>query len=424
MKSWSLIFSAFAVLSLAACSPDSKQDENLDGAVTIQLPTTEDGKYALTPVNVFTLKNLKKLSGIAAKFYIDPSVEGGELRGRSPDFKYIRNADNVVIPTDVLSLQLASVYSHMEKLKELDEAVGAGKVNEWPRKVAINAIYSSPGEGRLFNNALYSGQIDAMVFVPYTKQDLPVMVNAGVIGHEHFHSLFYKLVVKPLGDLYPDQETPTIHDESTHIEQMRGEAPVAEARTSNLSQVDAHFFNGIILRAMNEGLADVWGWIYSGDNDFVAKSIPEESSRKIGLPMDAITATEVLKAQISAGIRYSESHDKDFNPSWYSYSIGTQLARAIKGVTEDMTRKNEPMTKSEKQQFAKALIQSLSSIRERVAGREKGEYLSPVVVLEVLSEQLIGADMANSKICERLLGYVDSRDQKELVSCMKATATP
>lgn len=428
---------AMVAFSLAACSPAQKSDENLNGPVWVQLPVTNGEKYSLSPVEILSLKNLKRLSGLAAQFFIDPAVENGELSGRSPDFKYIRADNDVVVPTDSLSLQLASVYMHMEKLKILDESAGAGSINKWPRKVAVNAIYSAPGEGRLFNNALYSGQIDAMVFVPYIQDDLPVMVNAGVIGHEHFHSLFYKTVIVPLGDKYPEAQKATVHDEQAQLEQM---GAAKEPKSALETEEDRDLYHAVVLRGLNEGLADVWGWIYSGDVDFVHRSIPQEKiTRRIDLPLQRLSsATEIRN--------YVNLYASSGQTMGVAYSLGNQFARALKTLAEFKTEQklaatteagdksadetqseseNKPKNKEKDKQAikqmrletAKMIIKSLPMIKDKVASLGPSEMLSPAVVLEAFASQWSKSGELNYELCSEMMKLTPAEDEPQITSC-------
>src|SRR5690349_3809170 len=88
------IVTAALLISTSACSWQKKEaDLDAGEPVRVQIPFSVDGNYHLQIVELFTLTNLSKLQGLAAKFLIDPTTTGNRLHGRNPQFRYMKDQD-------------------------------------------------------------------------------------------------------------------------------------------------------------------------------------------------------------------------------------------------------------------------------------------------------------------------------------------
>lgn len=391
-------------LATAACSWD-KKEEKLDdsGPIKVQLPVYTEGTYRMEVVQLFSLKSLADIRGEAAKFLLDATSVDGKLQGHNPYIRYMRDSNDVIVAQDDLSLQLLTIYAHMEKLRTLDESSGAKDVLSYPRTIAVNAKFRS-SEGIMENNALYAGQYDALLVVPYTKSSLPLMANAGVIGHEHFHALFQKLVIEPLKDQYPDPNHPTLHSPEILGQEMgltmisrpvRG-AAVVDPRTQ---------YHAALMRAVNEGFADLWGWIYSGDNSFVGRSLPSEKiNRELEIVPDALYDKDDLLGPINLG----DSEDSILSRS---YQMGTQLARALRNFAVLHAKSQNISTDEVRPRMAQALMSALPALQKKFGALKKDEYLTLSQVAEIFSEQV--KDM-KSKECDFLAKLMPGDEEKSM----------
>jgi len=393
------------LLSLAACSwKKQEEDLRIGDRVLVQVPFALNGQYSLKIVELFTLTNLTELKGLAAQFLMDPDSVSGALRGRSPRIRYIRNEEGVIIPKDDLSLQLLTMYAHLEKLRNLDTAAGAEGVATWPTTVAVNAKYRD-ANGNSENNAIFSGKYDALLMVPYTQQALPVMANGGVVGHEHFHALFYKLVIQPLKDLYPEVVASVPHRES-RLEEKFG---LESASDSGPERNPGHTVNekdlrkqyhAIVLGGINEGLADVWGWIFTGDVDLVGRSLPSEKyNRKLDL--------------YGENLKLSSTMDIRLAPQYNKYQLGTQVARSLQHFAYVAMEQRKLSLPETRLLMAKWLIATLPTLREKFAALKDDEYLAPSEILNLFSAQVQGESYAE---CSDLASRIPEDDQKKLAT--------
>jgi hypothetical protein len=379
---------------LVACT--GSRQNHPDGALQVKVPLFgTDGNYALQVVELLSLGDLVELKGWAAKFLLAPTQVGRELQGYQPKIRTIKSAGGVHIATDELSLQLLTVYYHMENLGLLDEMVGVKDLNSWPRTVAVNVNYvAKDGNGqRAENNALYSGELDALLFVPYTEGSLAIMANGGIIGHEHFHSLFHKIFAKPLGAKYPRTQT-TLHQEegikaafgfsppSPGIKDGEFEISRSARLTGMVSRDDYHSY---LLRGLNEGLADFWGWLYSGDIDFVGHSLPQLSAQR------KLTGAEKVpdEACFTRSLTYSSENGDDYpGPVSKAYKYGSSLARNLQAFAVNYQKKRELSNLQMRKEIGTALLKALNDLRENFSGLGEEETLGTTQILVLLSKNL------------------------------------
>ena len=197
-----LLFILLPVITMTTVGCKKSSISSEGGPVLVQIPNSNNGNYEMQVVELTTIRDLTHLDGDAARFYVEPSFFNNEVTGENPNLRLMKTKDDVYVALDSLSLQLLALYYQFEKLMVLDQALGVKTTNVWPQKVAVNARIISNEEFKE-NNAAYSSAFNVFLFVPYTNPDLPLMVNVGVVGHEHFHSLFDKMVIAPLGQKFP-----------------------------------------------------------------------------------------------------------------------------------------------------------------------------------------------------------------------------
>ncbi len=426
-----LSFALCLTLMTAACV--GKKQDAPTGPVQIKIPLLTDGTYQFQVVDLLSVDDLVELKGWAARFLISPSQVDSKLQGYAPKIRTVKNAAGVYIATDELSLQLLTIYYHLENLGMMDELAGAKNVNTWPRTVAVNVNYIAKNSNgaRTENNALYSGDLDSLLFVPYTESSLPIMVNGGIIGHEHFHSLFQKLFVKPLGSKYPGSTTNLHADEENQMRQAFGfpvgvvvpetqpkpfeaSEPIsateknvsADDRNQKQSQnrgLDSSFgtknvvgvddYHSYLLRGLNEGLADFWGWLYSSDIDFVGHSLPQFTSQRKLEGLDAIPSDYCF----SVSLTYDYQRDKEYpGPVAKAYRYGTNVARNLKAFALDYQKKRNLTQAQLRAQMGSAVLRSVVGLKEAYLQLSEGDAAAAGKTLgtnqffEILSTQLDG----------------------------------
>lgn len=380
------------VASIVGCSrePDTNK---VSGDVKTRIPVAaEGGSYSLKEVTLQGISSLYELGGDFAKFYIYPAVSNGKLQGTQPKTRFLKAGD-LYVPEDELSQQMAVIYHHLQKLAVLDNEVGAVGVNTWPRDVGVSVRYRRDNKFDS-NNAFYDGSIDAILVVPYTQSHLPIAVNAGILAHEHFHSLYYKLVEK---NMFERDSKPL------HGQKVREEVLGVVEGGMNISKVqpvdnDVEKYHKIFSRGLNEGLADFWAWIYTGDPDFLQQSLPsEKTGRTLNLSEKEVATykfpnQEDLWARIDNSIFRFDAEGKR-NPCYgdrVAYCLGTEYARTLKRFT-NVVQANRGLTSMEARKLVgAAIVKALPATRAKLLKYKNNEYFEPESFFTLLETSFNG----------------------------------
>lgn len=333
-------------------------DTNPVGDIQVRIPFYSDGQYTMSNVTLVSVTDTVHLSGGAAHFLISASENGKIIQGIEPMVRSIRNSHGVYVATDSLSLQLMSLYAHFEKLYFLDQAMGVPFYVQltWPRLVAVNTKMSYEDGRPALDNALYKSKFDAYFFTRFTADTLPLTVNAGVIAHEHFHAIFHQLVIK---------KNPELFDLGSAIH------PHAVMATSEPSQklwthTDSNRF---LARGLNEGLADVWGWIYSGDDKFVSRTGAIFKNR------DLDQQPTPIRSQPQADI----------------YNYGSAYAKVLVGYARSELKNSAGDLNAAKIKLGQALLKTLPQWSEYLRKSENAERIvEDNSFLDLLNKNLQG----------------------------------
>lgn len=380
------------VASLIGCSREPETNK-VSGDVKTRIPVAaEGGSYSLQEVTLQGVTSLYELGGDFAKFYIYPAVSNNKLQGTQPKTRFLKAGD-LYIPEDELSQQMAVIYHHLQKLATLDNELGAVGVNTWPRDVGVSVRYRRDNRFDS-NNAFYDGTIDAILVVPYTQSHLPIAVNAGILAHEHFHSLYYKLVEKNMFDR---------DSKPLHGKKVREEVLGVVDGGMNISKVqpvdsDVEKYHKIFSRGLNEGLADFWAWIYTGDPDFLQQSLPsEKSGRTLNLNEKEVEAykfpnQEDLWARIDNSM-YRFDHEGKRNPCYgdrVAYCLGTDYARTLKRLATVVQNTRGLSSLEARKLVGAAIVKTLPATRENLLKYKNSEYFQPESFFTLLETSLSG----------------------------------
>lgn len=308
----------------------------------------------------------KTLKGDVVEFYLSPGEKNSQIAGKSAIARFVKDSEGVHIPVNSLSLQMVSLYYHMQSLRKLEiESFGKAYVS-WPRQIGLR-VNTNNSETR-FNNAFYNSQLDVIFFVPYVSDQLPLPLNGGVIAHEHFHSYFYRGIQKKLSS----KKTEPLDD--------------------------------YILKSLNEGLADIWGWIYTNQPDFISLSLPEIGQfRKLdttflGMPQQIKSLLE-LESDLKLSESECEKH-KSCNSSEQiiialSYVNGTVLARTLKNFLTEQNLSQKEMAQK---------IFKLIEITEQLTVKNSLSFETVILEWSKLFEPL------SSESCEILKSSIKTKE--------------
>ncbi len=427
-------------MAVTACSGQDNTSQ-VSGSVEVLSPVNDSKSgYTLKFIELSGLDNLREVSGRFVRFFISPRILDNRLNGPSPQGRFIKNTDGKYIPANDQSQQLVAIYAHMQNLAKLDQEVGAGGVNHWPRDIGV-AVRESSG---LVNNALYDGTTDSILIVPYTKGDLPIAVNGGILAHEHFHSLFYKLVMKDFDDPSDTNQpdTGSIHDRHAFLEKagIVEDTPTSSKATPNPRVTDEglkkghgriaaiseklvkRYYNRYFHRGLNEGLADVWGWIYSGDPDFIASSLPAFKSQRT-LNVQEYEVVTLEKAErfrdLSATyVNYRNRSDYEDDMRDRAYALGTQYSRLLKLFTDTAAQVRGVDSAVMRKTVATWIVSTLPVYRQDFIDTDVKGYYPPTRFLSVFASVI--PDLSQ-KECEFLADVINSTEGNTNQVCVANT---
>jgi hypothetical protein len=345
-------------------------------------------------VQIQSLKSVDDLSGPYAEFHMSPVVvkKKATISGYRPRIRTMITAENKVVPLDEFSLELLTLYAHLEKLAQFDKKAGVYDLNVWPRKigVAVNKV-ETDGSPEL-DQAEYVGSLDAMMFLPFTRSDMPFTVNGGVIAHEHFHSIFDKLFYRPLGELAQKLGiNPSAHDTAQVLrifgmDLAQAGIPQLEDASVTLSpeEEENRAYHGKFFRGVNEGFADVWGWLYSGQPAFISASLPIEGPyRALNLAPQMVWSAGEYRDRIFISGKGS------FRTS---YDLGTSFARIIYSYQNILRQKNKWQGDDHAEDLRIAIaswvVATSRGLVDAYKDKKADEYLEPARVVSLLMKSL------------------------------------
>lgn len=160
-----------------------------------------------------------------------------------------------------------------------------------------------------------------------------------MIAHEHFHSIFQRLVNDVVGK----------------GQILGGHLEPLATRDGADSELPTKEFNRFMLRAVNEGMADFWAWVYTGDVRFMGRSLPRHSKiRKLDGPVKKLPTL----SQLQEAIR----RQKNGRITSLAYELGTRYARLFRQLAVDAKLAD---TREKRGEMAKIIVAALKSFAQR-----------------------------------------------------------
>ncbi len=341
---------SFGMLLCAGCqNPSDKWRPEVPFRTQILVSHSEGSE--LREVELEGVRDRKTLKGEIVQFLYAPGETGQRVKGVAPVARFVEDSRGVFIPADSVSLQMTTLYYHLQEMRKLELKAHSKALISWPRKVGIRVESTSPK--LKFNNAFYNSKYDMLFFVPYNGPDTPVALNGGVIAHELFHAYFAEVVSK-LNEIVGAEKPRNSSDKSTREEDAYDQLYIE-----------------YILKSLNEGLADLWGWLYTGDADFIMASLPNfghgRSLQQPAQHKQKLKTKSQIENTISTFSMYPLCRD---NPSQCttedSYVNGSILARTLRAFA--LTYKSQHKVASEDLQLemAQRIFQLLKALRRNL----------------------------------------------------------
>ncbi len=328
-------------------------------------------EYSVQDVYIESFNEPEFLQGIYAEFFIEPKLrfdQGRLAQPGTPSGRFASTSSGSALALDTVSMQAATIYAHLERLQKLNISSGAASFLTTRLSIGVN-VGIVTGNKTVDNNAQYNPDVDALLFVPYTDSYLPISFNAGVIAHEYFHSIFQHIVLVGISK--------SVSYASANIDEPRNTTPPKNFFPSDRPAVPTiaiDQYNRFVLRGINEGLADFWGWLYSGDETFVGRSLADSlESRRLDRGNIQFYNADYFKAILSS------DPDDDVRLA-RAYSLGSQYAVYFRNISlKIFNGKSDADTRAK---MAHILILSLPKFKEELVSKITTEYLAPEVFVK------------------------------------------
>lgn len=377
---WALILLCFLGFS---CSKPAAHKASGDFSIPIPLQQS-DGKFKIETVQLEGLQNLREMRGQNLEFFLNPRLKPGGLEGSVFNGRYAKMGDHWVA-RDVRSLTAAALYFHLQNLQKFDRQVKIPKTRGGPLQVALSVELVSGGE-KMVNNAVYEGQSRAILFVPYQGKNFPISVNSGILAHEYFHSLFDPLVQRVLiekeiiGLGLQADKSPVVNKFSfdgglsgVALEKQTEKKPGTPPPTKVSQKQIRRLYHSLWIRGLNEGMADLWGWTYTKDPLFIARSLPSEKVTRALEGYSGVRLAGALTMKAAAESLAETPEDQragEITPM--AYLIGTQWARFFKSQIE--IEKSDGLSEAS---GLEALVRVLVTMRDRMLELGEDDYFDP-----------------------------------------------
>lgn len=386
---WSI---SLAVFSCQPQTPVSDAHGNLKVLIPMVAKDLTNNSSKLETITIKNISSLKDVSGSYAQFYYTPGGGSGALTGSAPQARFIRTGDDVYVPSDSITQQMFSLYYHVQNLNDFNAEISPELKQTHPFQIGLNTQVSGNALSAQ-NNAFFDGESNALLFVPYNLNNIPISVNSGIIAHEFFHSIFFKHV---LGTFNARQQA------------------LLQASSDQVHASKVYYFNQTFIRGLNEGIADFWGWLYTNNTDYISISLPKfGDERKLELADNLIGQIETAG---DIEDRVVEAQDLSNNPteylSSYIYHVGTPHARFLKVLTQKIAETNRATTGvSAKLTMARAVYSYLKSLSNATAAYKSTDLVAADDLFKFFAQpQLSGLTLTGDQ-CDFVLKYVNTKDK-------------
>lgn len=374
-----LIITSLIAAFIAACSSPLEDKEKCPCNVKLHT-LQEDGTYKRSVFKLQTLENPRAVSSskiritLNPKFYMD-----GTTGDTTPEAQYFVDKDGNIVPKTTLTEELFSIYKIMEDFYFFDMKTGIDQVLFYPRNVSIHNKTPKAGEK---DNAFYISSFDRIVVLSYKGKRAPLGMNKGVLAHEHFHAIFNK-IISPVKN--------TINDKN-YVLSLFG---LLDEGAGLYSAIDVDLpdeqigYNYLLLRALDEGMADFWANLHTNiSNSYKASYSPEDQldGRAVEGVVSEMFAQNILESALNIanyrkeiavnGSAYRPTHD-------FIYVSGSKYSNLIKSLSDKIYPLKGGISLEERNVLVgKWIVQSLNKLSQTVAVQGRLSVLSQADILE------------------------------------------
>lgn len=327
---------------LSSCMGNGVNPEEAKFLLPLQ---TEQGPR-FSEVRLPGLKSISTLKTEGFEFFSKTRIENNRLAGEPLQLHLSRGKKgNTFFPTDTQTSEALVMYYYLQKLKTDFESISGRKLRTI--QVGLRVFSQQVDTGyKLDNRAYFHRPTGALIFTPYDRSELALTLNPGVVAHEFFHIIFAEVFGPEL------------------------EAQIQAAELRNL----------LIWNGLNEGLADFWGWSFSKDPRFVARSLKEEEHRSL------LQSPSRLPSRLQLDLWSAERRSA---PSGYIDTIvynyfAPRYARFLKAVVDIYG--GEQVHEQPHQEMRQIVYQSLLSLKTTLSVGGIADFSANSILAELASQ--------------------------------------
>lgn len=316
------------------------KSEHLVFKKDLLVPAQEFSKVAIKS-NSFADWQEKILSNLSfAEYELPNLLQNGVYRGRNNDEKIL----------------LSSFY-HLHNILDFYKNL---KLDTNTRPLLVGFLASmviGDKAAPLFDNASFVGGIDGILLFPHKNSQVPINANEGVLAHEAFHRFFFN-------NLWMANDDPSLWQKYQGRYYEQDLEPWRK-----------------LLFALDEGLADFFAFVYTGNPNYLALSSEKHrpsvvEQRKLNGDFAEIATYEKLsfgpldEKYLKVCRGYGRNWD---NPQFNLYCLGTVIAKSFYEASNRSSlegREFLPIIFESLQKLAKPLVEEklpLSPFLENVA---------------------------------------------------------
>lgn len=346
---------------------------------TYNVPDAHQEPLQFQVVPVKGIIDLSTMTGLYGVFYSNASKTDQSVKGSQPKALFLKNKAGVFIPRNSETLQMATLYYHAQNMKLLEQKLNLDSGANKPINFVINTKIND--ESLSENNAFYDPEVNAIVYSKYTENSLPIRLNGGIFAHEFFHSIFHKLVKSKLqkNELFSlpitiNKLKPLTLPSNLEKIKLESQIKTKEILHSNdtvLNKDEIKWYYSFLIKAFDEGLADVWGYNYTNDAQFVFRSLPEkvQHHRDINTqssPNQLAWLSELDFLSIAKIPADSDLIKLDII-NFYAYELGTKLAILFRQVKDTLINESKLSAEDASLEISKDVISLSKKILDAFA---------------------------------------------------------
>jgi hypothetical protein len=397
-----LVLSLLMLVLFSACSNPVESEKKCP--CNIKIPQLqEDGSYKIEVVQFKTLEDVRKIKSSKIQITMNPRFfTDGSVEDMSPEAQYVINSDNVIVPTRTETAVMFSIYKIMEDLYLFDKKIGADNILSYPLRASLQTKVNRR-KGSM-NNASYIPLFDRISVLKYEGDKIPVGLNPGVLAHEHFHALF-NAIVKPISSTIKVDGYKSKRDNLLDVT-----AREYTFVTKHHNDIDPRVgYNYLVLRALDEGLADFWANLQTGQiNPYLASFTESEMGGRNVLPQilsmyrqDELRAIFDFQAYKSEESVKGDS-DRPIHGSIYSNGVRYSNLMRTLSISVGANAVNEADRRAI---VGKWMISSLKKLSKVIQEKGQTEALTQGQILNSFVPESSNKETL-SEVCENLNSFL------------------